>query len=892
MNNENKEVIDKIEKSVENVVVPDELFPENVEKKLLGQDNAKDNTVDFNNAVKKKKMIKKMTAVAAAFAVATTSAYVGKNYIDRKNDTNVDNDDKVDDNTNVYDNERLLDASDDKTEAEDTKIIHSEFDGDMFTKAKNYDEVISLIQSNKGFISNTDDLEMDGAINNSSGEAYDSPTFGDNNVNGNVDNEREDTTNKDFSSTNTMVDGIDESDIVKTDGKYIYAVQGRYVYIVKASNGKLEAVSSVRIDSLKTRINEMYVDDNKLVLIGTQRIKKESKAPQYDGLIDYVYGVTHNRLMEYQPINFDEKTFMYTYDLSNIDEPKLEGTITMDGEYKTSRKVGNYVYMFTDNYVCDNYKKEFPSINGKKIGEDCIYYGKDLTNQQMCASINLENPSEVVDELLLFDSSCEIYFSNDAFYFYSAVYSWDDNEDEQKTQIGKFTYKDGKFDAGSSILIKGTIDDSFAISENDGYLRVLTTSWYWGTNSEKDFDRDNSLYVLDSNMKTVGTIDSIAPNENIYAARYVGNLVYFITYRNTDPLFIADLSDPTAPKLVGEASVSGFSDYLHMYSENLCLGIGEERDEEDSSFEGIKLCMFDVLDPQNPKVLDELVESDIYYTDAAYNYKSVLINSEKNVIGMAMTGYDEDSYTLYKVYGWEDGKFVEYLSYDMKSQDGKDENVDDVRGLFIGSSLYVVNDEGITSFDMNQKYKKQTQLSFDTTLNGKSIESQAVIASKADTKKELTIFENEDDFNKFIEDNKELKELDALKKFAQKVDFENENFVIDIEDITRYKYWIEDDYYNEVYDELEVNNTEVNDKDADDKDINDKKSNDESDDKNELSITTKGSYVEEGILYHDYSLNDGIEDGDYQYNSIFADDDSTIVAIFMDRMPKNVLIME
>ena len=123
-----------------------------------------------------------------------------------------------------------------------------------------------------------------------------------------------------------------------------------------------------------------------------------------------------------------------------------------------------------------------------------------------------------------------------------------------------------------------------------GNLRVVTTE-----------GETNSVYVLDKELKQIGAIEDLAEDERVYSARFMGEVGYFVTFRETDPLFSVDLSDPEKPKIVGELKIPGFSDYLHFYGEDQLLGIGMNVDEETQITDGVKLSMFDISDKTDVK---------------------------------------------------------------------------------------------------------------------------------------------------------------------------------------------------------------------------------------------------------------------------------------------------
>ena len=198
----------------------------------------------------------------------------------------------------------------------------------------------------------------------------------------------------------------------------------------------------------------------------------------------------------------------------------------------------------------------------------------------------------------------------------------------------------------------------------------------------------------------------LAEGEDIRSARFLGDIGYFVTFRNTDPLFSVDLSDPSDPKILGELKITGFSSYLHFYGENKLLGVGNEVDPETGAYTGIKLAMFDLSDPSNVKQLHKFVIKDTYDCPLFYNYKAAMIDTEKNVFGFMCDSsymvfcYDEEK-------GFEN-VFTENLgdSYYGYSYNGLQE----VRGCFIGDNFYLVGGGQIRIYDMANDYKEVGRL--------------------------------------------------------------------------------------------------------------------------------------------------------------------------------------
>lgn len=247
----------------------------------------------------------------------------------------------------------------------------------------------------------------------------------------------------------------------------------------------------------------------------------------------------------------------------------------------------------------------------------------------------------------------------------------------------------------AAAAVKGWIEDTFAIHENGNYLQVLTS-----VTSAQPWE--NRVYVLDMNLEKAGKLTGLAEDEKIYSARFVGTVGYFVTYRNTDPLFTVDFSNPSEPKIVGELKVTGFSEYLHFWDQDHLLGIGFEADPEDGRVTGVKMSMFNISDPVN--VTEEakvILKADS--CEALYNYKSVLVSVRKNVIAFTTQDYDDGYQEDYCVFSYENGKFVSRLEHSLskKGSFGGSE----WRSVYVGDVLYLVNEKKTIAFDMKDQWK-------------------------------------------------------------------------------------------------------------------------------------------------------------------------------------------
>ena len=489
-----------------------------------------------------------------------------------------------------------------------------------------------------------------------------------------------------YSGTNVMVDGIDESDIVKTDGRFIYRVSGASVIRTDIRDGKPGEENSIEIPGFgpADNIREIFLDEKNLVIIG----EKTETGDLQQWSEDYT-----------RPDISRETTVTYAavFDISG-DIPQYTGMYTQDGFYKTARKKGSHITLFTDIYlygcIRDEESREMrapeewvPKVNGKMLLANCIYMAEDSYSGILASTFTESTPDTVDDAKFIFLNYAEVYVGSTSVWLYYNDFA----SAAGTTKIISMPYEDGCIRAGKTAEVSGRVTDSFAISEGYGLLRILTSV----SGSAGD---DNRLYLLDADtLAMTGRLDGIAPGEIIYAARYIGNIAYFVTYRNTDPVFAADLSDPADPKIIGELKISGFSDYLHPWDKDHILGLGHETNPATGEFIGIKMTMFDVSDPYHIKAVDTKVLKEGRSSSAIENnYKGILIDPEKGIFGFAdLEGQEEEAWKPhYRVFSWTPEKgFTDHLNSALKTDDYFS------RGIYAGETFYII-DNDITAFTM------------------------------------------------------------------------------------------------------------------------------------------------------------------------------------------------
>lgn len=504
-----------------------------------------------------------------------------------------------------------------------------------------------------------------------------------------------------YYTTNIQEEGAEEGDLVKTDGTYLYIVKDdASVCILKADGTEVSFAGSISGgQNGPENVQEMYVVKDKLILIGSYSEAALNQVSEDVSVVGYDTGIR-----------------AFTYDISDRSRPRLLGSVDMDGSYVGSRLVDGYLYLYTNCYksgVSDDGKETsaaegygensyVPSVAGELLEADAIYLPEKLrsSDYMVLASVDLEKPDQAVDKKAILSVHGEYYVS------LSSIYLTNQMWDGDSTAIIKIDFSEGRIVPAAAGMVNGSIHDNFSMSEYQGYLRVVTTQGQWLGQSAY-----NHLYVMDEQMNIAGKIENLAEGETIQSARFLGDIGYFVTYRNMDPLFSVDLSDPFRPQILGELKVTGFSEYLHFYGENLLFGFGYETDPDTGETLGMKMSMYDISDPSDVKEVQKKV-LDLDVSPALWNYKSLLIDADKGLIGFLgekwgrgdNEGDNFPGYFLYR-YDPEQG-FVELFSEPVEDTIGS--NVYGTRGVYIGDIFYLINlsENKLVIYDLDQNGRK------------------------------------------------------------------------------------------------------------------------------------------------------------------------------------------
>lgn len=452
----------------------------------------------------------------------------------------------------------------------------------------------------------------------------------------------------DFSQTNVQVAGVDEADIIKNDGEYIYMVKGDTVRIVKAFPPKtMSEVATINFGDNSFYPNEIYVNKDRLIVIG--------QSANYYGIMPMAKMAS----LMMRPYYNSSQTKIFVYDLTDHTKPKELRHVTLDGNYQTSRRIDDQLTLVLNAspnmWAWDSIKSGSQTIPFVTDGDgqpqamvgcaDIRYFpGYTVPQYLITASFDVrQSDSKISRNVFLgsgdnvYSSTTNLYVANTAFN-YGLYTDWDWSRDQTKTNIFRFSLANGGVEYKAKGTVTGSILNQFSMDEYNDYFRIATNS---GNTWNENDPAKNNVYVLNADMKTVGHLDSLARNERIYSTRFVGDRLYMVTFKQVDPLFVIDLSVPTKPTVLGELQIPGFSQYLHPYDANHIIGFGQSTEQNEFGgivTNGFKMALFDVTDVSNPKqqfvkhIGDTGTSSELLY-----NHKALLFDKSKDLLAFPIT---------------------------------------------------------------------------------------------------------------------------------------------------------------------------------------------------------------------------------------------------------------
>ena len=498
-----------------------------------------------------------------------------------------------------------------------------------------------------------------------------------------------------YSETNNQVAGVQEPDAVKTDGRYIYTASdsNSLVYITRADNGSLSAAATLDLTAAsavcagvrKQSGGRMSPGSICGLLLGGGRLTVLMDVPSQRVLSALSAGSAYA---------YERSTLAMVYDVSDPAAPVFVNEFLLSGKYRTARQIDGQVYIQTDEsaYRSDDVYDILPSCTTGHTpaypkSEDILI--SDDANMPYFTSICVLDTSgnaRCTGIRTFLGYSGPLYMNAESLYLTRAGFS--DADSTTYTEFVKLTRCGDSLEPVAKGRVPGELLNQFSMDEYGGVLRVAVMEY-------GDRDIFNSLYTLRQDgdrLVIAGTLIGLGLTERIHGVRFCGDVGYIVTFRQTDPLYPVDLSDPAPPQLGAELKITGYSSYLHAYGEGKLFGFGNEATEE-GLVHSLKLSMFDISDlnavrTENARAFDDL--SPLY----SYTHRMLLVDPVKNLIGFPAERRDGTGVYLLFSYDESEG-FVERARIPLSAFPSIN-----ARGLYIGDCYYIVSQSGITPLSL------------------------------------------------------------------------------------------------------------------------------------------------------------------------------------------------
>jgi uncharacterized secreted protein with C-terminal beta-propeller domain len=384
----------------------------------------------------------------------------------------------------------------------------------------------------------------------------------------------------------------------------------------------------------------------------------------------------------YHPPELVPVDVVYTAAIFDPEEGKITNNISFVGS--SGRSV---IYMSEDAlYVTYTYQPDPVETYYKFLKEKCrdLIPADTLDMIDQLMEYNISNRAKQVELEYILERETRSE-TDDSFKrrkeFYNRLedYFDDHKRDLETTGIVKIGLPD--FEVEEQGEIPGRLLNQFSLDEHDGYLRVATTV-------EGGRESVSDVYVLAENLDVVGSVKDLGKTERIYAVRFLGDMAYVVTFRDTDPFYVLDLSNPKEPELKGELKIPGYSSYLHPITDDLILGIGKEGWE-------VKLSLFDVATPSEPAEVDKYILEESW-SDVLETHHAFLIDRKHGIFFLPGR---EGGY----IFSYADNKLA--LEKAVRAERAR-------RAIYIDDYLYVVADTKIVVLD-ETTWEKVNELEFE-----------------------------------------------------------------------------------------------------------------------------------------------------------------------------------
>lgn len=475
-----------------------------------------------------------------------------------------------------------------------------------------------------------------------------------------------------FSGTNNQEVDVEEADRVKTDGERLIIMRGNTIEVFDVTGDEPELTRSIEVGD-DTWGAEMFLVDDSVLLISnawsTEPFLGDAAASSFRP-----EGINTSKITEVDLLTGD-----------------IGATVEIEGNYLSAREVdgsirivttsglGNFNFLYPSNEGAEDaairankalieestIEQWIPTFRQSDDGEiieegqafDCtdMYIPTEFSGFGALSilTVDIDDGLSVNDSLGVLSDGQTVYASTERLTVASNRYpEWDwetgdliSSDDNYTTSLHTFDISEiGSTDYVASGSVKGSLLSQFSLSEHEGFLRVATTD---GAEWNRADDSQSMVTVLEeqgNGLVEVGFVDGLGEGERIFAVRFMGDIGYVVTFRQIDPLYTVDLSDPTDPTVLGELKIPGFSTYLHPVGDGTLLGVGQDASEEGFTT-GAQASLFDVSDLTNPLRVDQVDFGQNSYSAVDWDPKAFLFWGERNlaVIPVSAWNYNEET---------------------------------------------------------------------------------------------------------------------------------------------------------------------------------------------------------------------------------------------------------
>lgn len=545
-----------------------------------------------------------------------------------------------------------------------------------------------------------------------------------------------------FSGTNVQVEGVDEPDILKTDGDRIVLISEGFLIVVDVTGDEPEEVGRIGLDNLA--VQSLFLSGDRALLFGSVWMSHPIPLAESDA--------------EFAPVPQSPTIQLIEVDISG--DPEIIRTMSIDGSFISGRMVGESVRLVVTSGPV-GFEWSYPSGSGLRAERKAIEENREIIRESTAENwipyylvtdadgnvtdegilfdcdrarhpedfsgldmlsvltIDLEQGLDVIDATGVLAAGDTVYASTDNLYV--ATQNWqawqwsrlgDDGDGPEgvTTEIHKFDItSDIRTEYVASGQVEGYLLNQFAMDEHAGDLRVASTTSpnWWGSGA----DSESMVTVLrdfGDELKRIGHVDGLGRTEQIYSVRFMGDVAYVVTFRQTDPLYTIDLSIPRNPRVVGELKILGYSAYLHPIGDGLLMGVGQDATDR-GRIQGTQVATFDVSDLENPVRIDTYTLNEGSSSQVEYDHHAFLYWEPESLAMIPVQQYwwdDKGEDAFFGAVGLrvtDDGHLAEIdrVVHPGGADKGWDWRAQILRSIVIDDSVYTVSSKGIMKSDID-----------------------------------------------------------------------------------------------------------------------------------------------------------------------------------------------